>query len=119
MAYLLKRLIRQNVALEYIGRILAVFRADKKGMVQGVTGVQTDCPSSLSAQFLADALTKREIEIMNLLAKRLRNKEIADKLLISTETVKTHLTNIYRKLNVNGRQQAIDKIAVLGSLSSR
>jgi LuxR family maltose regulon positive regulatory protein len=117
MAYLLTRLIRQNTALEYIGRILAAFRAEETGMVQGVTDDQTVRLSSSVPQPLFDPLTRREIEILDLLTKRLRNKEIAEKLFISIPTVKSHLTNIYQKLNVKGRQQAVDKSGALGIFS--
>ncbi len=119
MAYLLTRLIRQNTALEYIGRILAAFRGDDTGMVQGLKDDQAVRLSSLSPQPFLDPLTRREIEILDLLAKRLHNKEIADKLFISNETVKSHLSSIYQKLNVNGRQQAVEKACVLCILSSR
>jgi LuxR family maltose regulon positive regulatory protein len=119
MAWLLKQLTRENVALEYIGQVLAALKGEETGMMQGVTDVQTVRLTSLSTHVLADPLTGREIEIMKLLIKRLRNKEIADNLAISNETVKSHLTNIYQKLNVKGRQQAVDKLTALGMLSSR
>jgi DNA-binding NarL/FixJ family response regulator len=50
-----------------------------------------------------DVLTPREIELIRLVAAGLRNKEIADKLFISEGTVKVHLHNIYKKLNVDSR----------------
>ncbi|KYO66480.1 response regulator [Thermovenabulum gondwanense] len=52
-------------------------------------------------------LTSREIEILRELAKGLSNKEIADKLYISEKTVKNHLTNIFQKMGVNDRTQAV------------
>jgi LuxR family maltose regulon positive regulatory protein len=68
---------------------------------------------------MVDPLTNRELEISNLLVQRLSNKEIAAKLVISPETVKKHLNNIYGKLNVRGRRQAVEKALVLGILSRR
>ncbi len=52
-------------------------------------------------------LTKREKEILKLIALGKTNDEVADKLNISTLTVKTHVSNIYRKINVPNRIQAI------------
>jgi RNA polymerase sigma factor (sigma-70 family) len=56
---------------------------------------------------LLDPLTEREIEILRLVAAGLSNDEIAQKLVISVSTVKTHLTRIFDKLNVKSRTQAI------------
>ncbi len=55
-------------------------------------------------------LSHREKEILDLLTKGLRYKEIADKLFLSTETVRTHIRNIYEKLQVNSRTDAINKV---------
>jgi DNA-binding NarL/FixJ family response regulator len=55
-------------------------------------------------------LTNRESEMLGLLAKGLRYKEIADKLFISTATVRTHIYNIYQKLHVQSRTDAINKV---------
>lgn len=53
-----------------------------------------------------DDLTKREVEILKLLAEGLFNKEIAIKLDISEKTVKNHISNIFKKIKVNDRTQA-------------
>jgi LuxR family maltose regulon positive regulatory protein len=58
-------------------------------------------------------LTSREQEILPLLASGLSNKEIASQLCISAFTVKTHLQNIYKKLNVKGRIEAVNKVMTL------
>jgi DNA-binding NarL/FixJ family response regulator len=55
-------------------------------------------------------LTKREREMLDLLAKGYRYKEIADKLFISFETVRTHIHNIYEKLHVQSRTEAVNKV---------
>lgn len=54
-----------------------------------------------------DALTRREMEILHLMAKNYSNREIASKLFISEPTVKTHVSSILRKLGQNNRAQAI------------
>ncbi len=51
-------------------------------------------------------LTSREIEVLELIAEGMINKEIAKKLYISEKTVKNHVSNIFRKLNVSDRTQA-------------
>jgi DNA-binding NarL/FixJ family response regulator len=51
-------------------------------------------------------LTSREIEVIGLIAEGLINKEIAKKLYISEKTVKNHVSNIFKKLNVSDRTQA-------------
>jgi RNA polymerase sigma factor (sigma-70 family) len=53
-----------------------------------------------------DSLTKREREILRLVAEGLTNEEIGKKIFISEKTVKTHLTNIFDKLKVNNRFKA-------------
>ena len=55
------------------------------------------------------ALTEREREILELLAQGYRNHEIAQKLHISVSTAKAHLGNIYRKLHVRSRPEAVTK----------
>ncbi len=53
-----------------------------------------------------EGLTKRELEVLTLIAEGLLNKEIGYELCISEKTVKNHVSNIFRKLNVNDRTQA-------------
>lgn len=55
-------------------------------------------------------LSAREKEILDLLAKGLRYKEVSAELFISIETVRTHIRNIYDKLQVNSRTEALNKI---------
>src|SRR6188474_2765641 len=54
-------------------------------------------------------LSKRELEILNLLAQGHSNQEIAAKLFVSVSTVKTHIQNLFEKLDVKRRIQAIEK----------
>jgi len=54
-------------------------------------------------------LSDRELDTLRLIAKNLPNKEIAERLFVSVNTVKTHVKNIYLKLDVNSRLTAIER----------
>lgn len=54
-------------------------------------------------------LSKRELEVLQLIAEGLSNQEIADRLFVSLNTIKTHSGRIFEKLNVKRRTQAIEK----------
>jgi LuxR family maltose regulon positive regulatory protein len=64
-----------------------------------------------------EALSSRELQVLELLGRRLTNKEIAAQLVIAPGTVKAHTIRIYQKLAVNSRQQAVQKAIALGILS--
>lgn len=104
MAVLLKRLAAQGIATAYVRQILDAF--PKSG-----GGVRPSAPSPL-----IESLTDREIDVLRQLAQRLSNKEIADILYIAPETVKRHTINIYQKLDVENRRQAVNKAIELGLL---
>jgi len=56
-----------------------------------------------------DELTSRELDVLRLMSKGLRNKEIATELFITERTVKFHANSIYQKLDVNGRTEAVSR----------
>ncbi len=58
---------------------------------------------------LVERLSERELEVLRFIAAGLSNNKIMEELFISLSTVKTHLRNIYSKLNVNSRTQAFDR----------
>src|SRR5262249_41570072 len=91
LADLLRRLTAQGPASAHARRILEAF----SGAVASTTAAP-DSPGQ--PQLTAETLTWREAQVLGLLAARLSNKEIAERLTISTETVKQHATNIYQKL---------------------
>lgn len=64
------------------------------------------------------SLTKREIELLDMLEHRLTNTEICDKLCLSINTIKTHIKNIYKKLGVNNREEAILRYKALYQLNN-
>ena len=66
--------------------------------------------TSLDLQKVDDlGLSKREYEVLRAIADGLSNKQIADKLFVSESTIKTHVSNIYIKLDVKRRTQALQK----------
>jgi len=60
----------------------------------------------------ASNISQREYEILKLLSQGLSNQEIADQLFISLSTVKTHVSNLYSKLDVKRRTQAIQQAKI-------
>jgi LuxR family maltose regulon positive regulatory protein len=119
MEGLLHRLAEQNIAVKYVGQLLEAFNNDGIRALPEPSGGQSIHPSAGTTQPRDEALTGRELEILTLLAKRLRNKEIAEKLFISPETVKRHTINIYSKINVHTRQEAVAKARVMGIFSRK
>ena len=93
----LSRLDTSEQALSFIGKILSAFDREQVA----------DLPGSLS---------KREHEVLTLLSRRLSNKEIGERLYISPATVKRHTHNIYEKLRVKDRREAVAKAGGLGLL---
>ena len=76
-------------------------------------------PVDLPAQTAAtdiEPLSERELEILSFLSMGLSNKEIADRLIIATSTVKSHINNLYAKLGVHKRTQAVAIARDLGLL---
>jgi len=74
------------------------------------------CFLSLVHQMDKVELSERERDVLSLLAQRMTDKEIAKALTISPLTVKRHATNIYGKLQVSGRREAVAKAIRLGLL---
>ncbi len=62
----------------------------------------------------SETLTQRENEILDLLAQGFRNKEIAEKLYVSVNTIRTHIYHIYEKLHVQNRVEALNKTGRTG-----
>lgn len=88
-----------------IQNLLARIEALMRRVSWGQSTPSLDLPFETDAEI--QSLTSRETEILSLVAKGLSNKEISEQLYVSELTVKTHLKNIFKKLNVSSRTQAI------------
>lgn len=89
----------------YVMKLLAVFPPE---LVPAA--IQTHKTSAaLPASYLIDPLSERELEVLKLIANGLSNPEIARKLFVATSTVKRHINNIYTKLDVHTRTQAVQE----------
>ncbi len=75
-------------------------------------------PKQAASQPLIEPLSQRELEVLRLITAGLSNQEIANKLVITPGTVKRHINNIYGKLGVSSRTQAIAKAHALRLLST-
>ena len=111
LAKLLIRLQQAHMAAGYVNQLLQAFAASPPAASQPGPGAST-----MQSMELVEPLTDRELEVLALLARRMSSKEIAQALIISPLTVKRHTSNIYSKLQVGGRREAVAKAALLGLL---
>jgi LuxR family maltose regulon positive regulatory protein len=111
MARLLYEALNHGTAPDYVRRLLAVFPV--------VEPDQIDLASSQAqVSDLIEQLSERELEVLQLIAEGLSNPEIASRLYLSINTVKVHSRNIYSKLGVHKRTQAVARARALGILPS-
>ena len=118
MAKLLYQAAARGVAPEHAGRLLAAFEFETKD-----GGQRTEPPPSSSvvrpSSSLIEPLSARELEVLRLIAEGLSNSEIAQRLFIAPSTVKVHTRNIYGKLGVKSRTQAVARAMALSILPGR
>ncbi|MAU01959.1 MAG: hypothetical protein CL608_32895 [Anaerolineaceae bacterium] len=102
----MQALLRQLPINSYRQRLLAAFDPDLMATTEpGIVPV------------LPEPLTERELEVLRLLVSGLKNKEMAESLVVSVNTIRFHLKNLYSKLHVDGRTEAIAKAHTLGLLN--
>jgi DNA-binding NarL/FixJ family response regulator len=92
-----------------LNALLDVIRAAAQGESVLPPAIATKLVEHISAQRTQVTLTQREQEVLCLLAKGLRNKEIASQLNITERTVKSHVANIIAKLGVSSRTEAVSQ----------
>lgn len=110
---LLQAAARGETTPEYASRLLAALEAESAPAGQAVL-TRSTLPSQTTG--LIEPLTERELELLALIAAGLSNQEIARRLFISLPTVKWHTSNIYGKLGVRNRMQAVAHARELGIL---
>jgi LuxR family transcriptional regulator, maltose regulon positive regulatory protein len=118
MQRMLRQIARQDHSAEMIRRILAAFEEDDENQASSAMPAQPRRQPSLANSTLDEPLTRRELEVLTLLREPLSIKEIALKLNISHATASRHTVNIYSKLGVNGRWNAVARAEELNLLSS-
>jgi LuxR family maltose regulon positive regulatory protein len=109
MAELLRSALARQIMPEYVSGLLAAF------------GTTTGRDASMQfsgprVKPTIEPVTGRELEVLRLLAAGSSNKQIAEELVLVTGTVKAHLLNIYRKLDVHNRTQAVARARELNLL---
>ena len=110
LADLLGRLAAKGVARHYVEQILHVFHAEPLDPQPQPVNLPVD-PMGMS-----EPLTRRELQVLEMLAQRLTADEIAEKLVLSTQTVKSYRANIYQKLGAHDRREAVVAAVALGIL---
>lgn len=129
MLRMLAEAIQQNMHSEYASRLRdtlqeagyelqpsAGFLTNTEAVLVPESGSARSRQAQPGNDMLVEPLTRREMEILRLIDKGYSNKEIAQELYISLRTVKYYATNIYTKLGVSGRTQAVFKARELGLL---
>ena len=109
MEDLLKKLLTDENDSNYIKEILKQFNFQPETKPSLIKDKNTGN--------LLEHLTEREIEILTLLSRGLKNREIGDKIFLAQTTVKRHIYNIYQKLDVHSRIEVVTKARELGLIS--
>jgi len=113
----------------YVGRLLAALENETKAkelalqsprpegvgsLPKGRTAEEPALPLDLDQSSLVEPLSERELELLRLIAAGMTNRTIAESLMVSVNTVKTHARSIYGKLGVRNRTQAAARARELG-----
>jgi NarL family two-component system response regulator LiaR len=116
------RFLARDLSLEfYLGLVAVLFTVIGVWAGIRITGKKTVIITRPAMDFRLNeeklkqlGISKREHEVLELMATGLSNQEMADKLFVSLNTIKTHLSNLFIKLDVKRRTQAIQKAKELG-----
>lgn len=116
LAHLLPYAVMHGVTPAYLRHLLALFATERQTDGDDAALSSSASDQALIAQpaFLIEPLSDREVEVLHLIAAGHKNQEIADELVVSLNTVRYHTKNLYGKLGVNKRTQAVAKAQELG-----
>jgi LuxR family maltose regulon positive regulatory protein len=124
MARLLSAAAAQGIMPDYSSRLLAAFTADvampttqsKIKSLSPPVQAWKDPKLVLEGSKMVEPLSERELDVLRLLATELNGPEIANRLMVSLNTLRTHTKNIFSKLGVNNRRAAVRRAEELGLL---
>jgi LuxR family maltose regulon positive regulatory protein len=109
----MQRLLRQAVSCgiepEYVEKLLDAFEMEQQKKERRIKEETTLSIEQIQPAHLAEPLSEREQEVLRLLATELSSTEIAQKLFVSMNTVRSHIKSIYSKLNVHSRYEAMER----------
>jgi LuxR family maltose regulon positive regulatory protein len=114
MALLLSEAAARGVMPGYTGKLLSAFEAEAQKSED-----ESHVPSTRPDQPLTEPLSQRELEVLQLIAQGLSNREIGERLFLALDTVKGHNRRIFGKLQVQRRTEAVEKARSLGILPRR
>jgi LuxR family maltose regulon positive regulatory protein len=109
---LLEKLMEEGASSTYIAGILSAMEIQESALAAG-QGTKAESLSALRASY---GVTRRELEVLQLLEKRYTDGEIAEALFISKETVHSHIAHLRDKLGVHGRRAIVQEARKLGLL---
>jgi len=108
---LLHDALSRGISPDYVRQLLGAFPLYEPEQA-------TSTISKVDQSELIEPLSDREIEVLQLIGQGLTNPEISSRLCVSLNTVKTHTRNIYAKLGVHTRTQAVARGRALGIIRS-
>jgi len=100
--------VLKTIDIDSLARLIEAFHAGESIVSPYLVNLAADIePEEIKPDLSIESLTNREAQILRHIAEGKNNKDISNLLFLSIETVKTHIKNIFKKLNVNNRFEAV------------
>jgi LuxR family maltose regulon positive regulatory protein len=110
LGQLLRRAVVHGITVDYAGRLLAALEEEATRTATPLAVSEGPWPP------LVEPLSPRETEVLRLLTTHLSHAEMAEELVVSVNTVRSHVKRIYSKLDVHSRMEAVERARELGLL---